>query len=53
MPTWIGTVTKTASVIGNETDPISANNIATAETTIGAEAPMEILIYLSVRLKED
>ena len=50
--TTVGTVTNTASVIGNETDPIPADNIATAETTIGAEAPGETQIYLPVIIKD-
>ena len=46
-------MTNTANVVGNETDPTLADNIATAETIIGAAAPEETVIYLPLIMKED
>ncbi|MCL4298874.1 MAG: DUF11 domain-containing protein [Anaerolineae bacterium] len=51
-PTTVGTVTNTASVASNETDPTLADNSATAETIIGPAAPEAAPVYLPLIAKE-
>ncbi|MBE7552890.1 MAG: DUF11 domain-containing protein [Anaerolineales bacterium] len=51
-PTTVGTLTNTASVASNETDPIPADNSATAETIIGPAAPEAVPVYLPIIAKE-
>jgi uncharacterized repeat protein (TIGR01451 family) len=51
-PTTVGTVTNTASVASNETDPVPLDNSASAETVIGVAAPGTEPVYLPLITKE-
>src|SRR5206468_1787122 len=47
IPTASGTITNTAIVTGNETDPVTGNNTTTADTTVFTAATADLSVVIS------